>query len=169
MGSVRVTLRVVKTFSQRLGSVVPLRFPGLSVRKGLGGGVKLLFSRLPKPFPNAEKVFPQARKAFLGTGGRAREPHLVSAWPAKVHAVVSPAMRLCLLLPALAAILLFGHVSSHAAPAVASDPALVDQTINTAPGGFHRIRRSEKPAHVPLAIHAAKGSVHGTIHPLSEK
>ncbi|MGB8167104.1 MAG: DUF6797 domain-containing protein [Chthoniobacteraceae bacterium] len=25
----------------------------------------------------------------------------------------------------------------------------------TAPGGFHRIRRSEKPAHVPLAIHAA--------------
>jgi hypothetical protein len=28
-----------------------------------------------------------------------------------------------------------------------------------APGGFHRIRRSEKPAHVPLAIHAAKGSL----------
>ncbi|MEN9574815.1 MAG: hypothetical protein RL514_2670 [Verrucomicrobiota bacterium] len=26
----------------------------------------------------------------------------------------------------------------------------------TAPGGFHRIRRSDKPAHVPLAIHAAK-------------
>ncbi len=29
----------------------------------------------------------------------------------------------------------------------------------TAPGGFHRIRRSEKPAHLPLAIHAAKGSL----------
>ena len=29
----------------------------------------------------------------------------------------------------------------------------------TAPGGFHRIRRSEKPAHVPLAIHAAKGAL----------
>jgi glucose/arabinose dehydrogenase len=28
-----------------------------------------------------------------------------------------------------------------------------------APGGFHRIRRSEKPAHVPLAIHAAKGTL----------
>ena len=28
-----------------------------------------------------------------------------------------------------------------------------------APGGFHRIRRSETPAHVPLAIHAAKGSL----------
>jgi hypothetical protein len=27
----------------------------------------------------------------------------------------------------------------------------------TAPGGFHRIRRSEKPAHVPLAVHAGKG------------
>lgn len=26
-----------------------------------------------------------------------------------------------------------------------------------APGGFHRIRRNEKPAHVPLAVHAAKG------------
>jgi len=26
-----------------------------------------------------------------------------------------------------------------------------------APGGFHRIRRNEKPANVPLAIHAAKG------------
>jgi hypothetical protein len=26
-----------------------------------------------------------------------------------------------------------------------------------APGGFHRIRRNEKPAHVPLAIHAGKG------------
>ena len=25
----------------------------------------------------------------------------------------------------------------------------------TAPGGFHRIRRTDKPAHVPLAIHAA--------------
>jgi glucose/arabinose dehydrogenase len=29
----------------------------------------------------------------------------------------------------------------------------------TAPGGFHRIRRTEKPAHLPLAIHAAKGKV----------
>ena len=29
----------------------------------------------------------------------------------------------------------------------------------TAPGGFHRIRRSEKPAHVPLAIHAANGAL----------
>ncbi len=29
----------------------------------------------------------------------------------------------------------------------------------TAPGGFHRIRRTEKPAHVPLAIHAAKGAL----------
>jgi hypothetical protein len=29
----------------------------------------------------------------------------------------------------------------------------------TAPGGFHRIRRSEKPAYVPLAIHAAKGAL----------
>ena len=29
----------------------------------------------------------------------------------------------------------------------------------TAPGGFHRIRRSEKPAHVPIAIHAAKGAL----------
>jgi hypothetical protein len=28
-----------------------------------------------------------------------------------------------------------------------------------APGGFHRIRRNEKPAHVPLALHAAKGSL----------
>ncbi len=28
-----------------------------------------------------------------------------------------------------------------------------------APGGFHRIRRHEKPAHVPLAIHAAKGAL----------
>ncbi len=28
-----------------------------------------------------------------------------------------------------------------------------------APGGFHRIRRNEKPAHVPLAVHAAKGSL----------
>ncbi len=28
----------------------------------------------------------------------------------------------------------------------------------TAPGGFHRIRRSEKAAHVPLAIHAAKAA-----------
>ena len=25
------------------------------------------------------------------------------------------------------------------------------------PGGFHRIRRHEKPAHLPLAVHAAKG------------
>ena len=29
----------------------------------------------------------------------------------------------------------------------------------TAPGGFHRIRRSETPAHVPLAIHAAEGAL----------
>jgi hypothetical protein len=29
----------------------------------------------------------------------------------------------------------------------------------TAPGGFHRIRRSDKPAHVPLAIHAARGAL----------
>ncbi len=29
----------------------------------------------------------------------------------------------------------------------------------TAPGGFHRIRRSEKAAHVPLAIHATKGAL----------
>jgi hypothetical protein len=29
----------------------------------------------------------------------------------------------------------------------------------TAPGGFHRIRHTEKPAHVPIAIHAAKGKV----------
>jgi sugar lactone lactonase YvrE/mono/diheme cytochrome c family protein len=29
----------------------------------------------------------------------------------------------------------------------------------TAPGGFYRIRRSEKPAHLPLAIHAAKGAL----------
>jgi len=28
-----------------------------------------------------------------------------------------------------------------------------------APGGFHRIRRTEKAAHVPLTIHAAKGSL----------
>lgn len=28
-----------------------------------------------------------------------------------------------------------------------------------APGGFHRIRRNEKPAHVPLGIHAANGSL----------
>ena len=28
-----------------------------------------------------------------------------------------------------------------------------------APGGFHRIRRSEKPAQLPLAIHAAKGAL----------
>ena len=28
-----------------------------------------------------------------------------------------------------------------------------------APGGFHRIRRNEKPANVPLAIHAAKGAL----------
>lgn len=28
-----------------------------------------------------------------------------------------------------------------------------------APGGFHRIRRSERPAHVPLTVHAAKGSL----------
>ena len=29
----------------------------------------------------------------------------------------------------------------------------------TAPGGFHRIRRGDKPAQVPLAVHAAKGSL----------
>jgi sugar lactone lactonase YvrE/mono/diheme cytochrome c family protein len=29
----------------------------------------------------------------------------------------------------------------------------------TAPGGFHRIRRTQKPAYVPLAIHAAKGAL----------
>lgn len=28
-----------------------------------------------------------------------------------------------------------------------------------APGGFHRIRRSEEPANVPLGIHAAKGTL----------
>ena len=28
-----------------------------------------------------------------------------------------------------------------------------------APGGFHRIRRNEKPANVPLGIHAAKGAL----------
>ncbi len=28
-----------------------------------------------------------------------------------------------------------------------------------APGGFHRIRRSEKPSHLPVAIHAAKGAL----------
>ena len=29
----------------------------------------------------------------------------------------------------------------------------------TAPGGFHRIRRSGKPAHLPLAVHPAKGTL----------
>lgn len=29
----------------------------------------------------------------------------------------------------------------------------------TAPGGFHRIRRGTRPAHVPLAIQAAKGAL----------
>jgi hypothetical protein len=29
----------------------------------------------------------------------------------------------------------------------------------TAPGGFHRMRRSAQPAHVSLAIHAAKGAL----------
>jgi hypothetical protein len=29
----------------------------------------------------------------------------------------------------------------------------------TGPGGFHRIRRSETPAHVPLAVQAAKGAL----------
>ena len=29
----------------------------------------------------------------------------------------------------------------------------------SAPGGFYRIRRGDTPAHVPLAIHAAKGSI----------
>ena len=33
----------------------------------------------------------------------------------------------------------------------------------TAPGGFHRIRRSEKAAHVPLAIHAAQGALNVTL------
>src|SRR6185295_6138908 len=28
-----------------------------------------------------------------------------------------------------------------------------------APGGFHRIRRNQKPAHVPLGIHSAKGAL----------
>jgi hypothetical protein len=32
----------------------------------------------------------------------------------------------------------------------------------TGPGGFHRIRRSGKPAHVPLAIHAATGALRVT-------
>jgi hypothetical protein len=31
-----------------------------------------------------------------------------------------------------------------------------------APGGFHRIRRNEKPAHLPVAIHAAKGALRVT-------
>ena len=29
----------------------------------------------------------------------------------------------------------------------------------TAPGGFYRIRRGEKPAHVPLSVHAARGAL----------
>jgi hypothetical protein len=29
----------------------------------------------------------------------------------------------------------------------------------TTPGGFHRIRRNEKPAHAPLAIHAMQGAM----------
>jgi hypothetical protein len=29
----------------------------------------------------------------------------------------------------------------------------------TAPGGFHRIRRNAGPAHVPLEVHAAKGTL----------
>jgi hypothetical protein len=29
----------------------------------------------------------------------------------------------------------------------------------TAPGGFHRIRRTEKPAHVPIAIGATRGTL----------
>ena len=28
-----------------------------------------------------------------------------------------------------------------------------------APGGLHRIRRNEKPAHVPLALHATRGAL----------
>lgn len=32
----------------------------------------------------------------------------------------------------------------------------------TAPGGFHRIRRTAKPAHVPLAVHAMQGSLRVT-------
>jgi hypothetical protein len=29
----------------------------------------------------------------------------------------------------------------------------------TAPGGFHRIRRTGKPAQMPVAVHAAKGAL----------
>lgn len=29
----------------------------------------------------------------------------------------------------------------------------------TTPGGFHRIRRSDKPAHMPLAVHAEQGAI----------
>jgi hypothetical protein len=29
----------------------------------------------------------------------------------------------------------------------------------TSPGGFHRIRRSGKPAHLPVELHAAKGAL----------
>jgi hypothetical protein len=32
----------------------------------------------------------------------------------------------------------------------------------TSPGGFHRIRRTEKPAQLPIAIHAAKGELRVT-------
>jgi hypothetical protein len=32
----------------------------------------------------------------------------------------------------------------------------------TTPGGFHRIRRNEKPAQVPLAVHAMKGAMRVT-------
>lgn len=32
----------------------------------------------------------------------------------------------------------------------------------TSPGGFHRIRRTHQPAHVPLAIHAARGALRVT-------
>ena len=34
----------------------------------------------------------------------------------------------------------------------------------TAPGGFHRIRRPDKPAYVPLAVHAARGSLRVTFN-----
>jgi hypothetical protein len=38
-----------------------------------------------------------------------------------------------------------------------------------APGGFHRIRRNQKPAHVPLALHAAKGSLSVTFSEALER
>ena len=36
----------------------------------------------------------------------------------------------------------------------------------TAPGGFHRIRRAEKPAYVPIAVHAARGKLRMTFSEL---